>query len=60
MTGSRVLVHQSIAERGIAERAKPELTSRLKAVRPGPAADVTSEMGPLIDKQSVLRVNKEV
>ena len=55
MTGSRVLVHQSIAD-----RAKTELTSRLKAVRPGPAADVTSEMGPLIDKQSVLRVNKEV
>ncbi|WP_206662856.1 hypothetical protein [Granulicella sibirica] len=31
MTGSRVLVHQSIAD-----RAKTELTSRIKAVRPGP------------------------
>ena len=55
MTGSRVLV-----QRGIAERLVPALAERLRRVRPGPAADPTSDMGPLIDKAAVVRVDKAV
>ena len=36
------------------------LAERLKKVRVGPASDPRSEMGPLIDKPSVERVNKMV
>ena len=52
MTGSRILAHRSVAEalsRGLAER--------LRAVRAGPASEVASHMGPLIDKAAVSRVN---
>ena len=55
MTGSRVLVHKSISE-----RFKEELSERLSSVRLGSAADLTSDMGPLIDKASVSRIDKEV
>ncbi len=55
MTGSRLLVQQGAADRLIAEVAR-----RLEAVRVGPAADPASEMGPLIDKPSVERVEKMV
>ena len=51
-TGSRILVHRSLAEaltRGLAER--------LRAVRAGPASDAASHMGPLIDKAAVARVD---
>ena len=55
MTGSRAIV-----QRGIADRFRTALAERLEQVRVGPAADPRSEMGPLIDKPNVERVNKMV
>jgi acyl-CoA reductase-like NAD-dependent aldehyde dehydrogenase len=55
MTGSRVIV-----QRGIAARIRNALAQRLSAVRVGPASDPRSEMGPLINRQNVDRVNKMV
>ena len=55
MTGSRVLAHRSIAE-----DLKAALAARLEAVRPGPASDPSSDMGPLIDAASVARVDAMV
>ena len=55
MTGSRVL-----AQRGIADRLKDGLAQRLEKVRPGPAADPSSDMGPMIDKAAVARVDAMV
>lgn len=52
MTGSRLLVHRSLAD-----QVRDQLAQRLRAVRPGPAADPTSDMGPLIDQANVTRVN---
>ncbi|KWD88245.1 aldehyde dehydrogenase family protein [Burkholderia ubonensis] len=55
MTGSRVLV-----QRGIADALRTRLAERLRAVRVGPAADPRSDMGPLIDRANVERVNRAV
>ena len=55
MTGSRILV-----QRGIAQKVTDGLAERLKRVKPGPAADPGSDMGPLIDLASVARVNAAV
>ena len=55
MTGSRAIV-----QRGVADRFRTALAERLKKVRVGPASDSRSEMGPLINKQNVERVNKIV
>ncbi|HEX6191014.1 MAG TPA: aldehyde dehydrogenase family protein [Chitinophagaceae bacterium] len=55
MTGSRILV-----QRGIADKLKKELSERLQKVKVGPASDPTSDMGPLIDKANVERVDKIV
>ncbi len=55
MTGSRILV-----QRGIAERLKSGLAERLRKVKPGPANDPSSDMGPLIDTASVARVDAAV
>ncbi len=55
MTGSRILV-----QRGIAEKLKTGLAQRLEKVKPGPASDPASDMGPLIDKGAVARVNQAV
>ena len=55
MTGSRILV-----QRGIADKVIQGLAERFKKVKPGPAADPTSDMGPLIDVASVARVDKAV
>ena len=55
MTGSRVLV-----QRGIAETLQRALAGRLEGVRPGPAADPASDMGPLIDQANVARVDAAV
>jgi acyl-CoA reductase-like NAD-dependent aldehyde dehydrogenase len=55
MTGSRLLV-----QRGIAEGLRKRLGERLAKVRVGPASDPESEMGPLIDKANVERVNRIV
>jgi betaine-aldehyde dehydrogenase len=55
MTGSRILVHRSLAN-----AVREGLAARLEAVRAGPAADSASDMGPLIDKAAVTRVNAAV
>lgn len=55
MTGSRLLV-----QRGVAEKVASALGEALGAVRVGPAADPASDMGPLIDKANVERVNRMV
>ena len=55
MTGSRLLV-----QRGVADRFRALITNRLEQVKPGPASDPSSDMGPLIDKPNVDRVNKMV
>ncbi|MFB6555610.1 aldehyde dehydrogenase family protein [Streptomyces sp. NPDC056405] len=55
MTGSRVLVQREIADEFTAA-----LAQRLEGVRPGPAADPASQIGPLIDKGSVARVDAAV
>lgn len=55
MTGSRLLVQRDIAPVVI-----DRLGARLHAVRVGPAADSSSDMGPLIDKPNVQRVNQVV
>jgi betaine-aldehyde dehydrogenase len=52
MTGSRILV-----QRQIADELKRRLTERLGKVRPGRYDDPSSDMGPLIDKKSVERVD---
>jgi betaine-aldehyde dehydrogenase len=52
MTGSRLLVQESIAD-----RVRTDLASRLEALRVGPAADPTSEMGPIIDRSNVARID---
>lgn len=55
MTGSRLLV-----QRGIADSVRKRLGERLAKVKVGPASDPESEMGPLIDKANVQRINKMV
>lgn len=55
MTGSRLLVHEAVYE-----TVRDKLAERLRKVRVGPAADPASDMGPLIDKANVARVEKVV
>nr|WP_213958914.1 aldehyde dehydrogenase family protein [Variovorax sp. dw_954] len=55
MTGSRILV-----QRAIASRLQSELAMKLERVRPGAASAADSDMGPMIDKAAVLRVNAMV
>lgn len=55
MTGSRILV-----QRGIAEKFIQGLSERLRNVRVGPASDLSSDMGPLIDRANVERVDQVV
>jgi betaine-aldehyde dehydrogenase len=55
MTGSRLLVHERIAD-----RVRRDLAARLAAIRVGPASDPASEMGPIIDKPNVERIDKLV
>lgn len=55
MTGSRLLV-----QRGIADELRRRLAARLEEVRVGPASDPDSDMGPLIDKANVERVDRLV
>lgn len=55
MTGSRVLV-----QREIADEFTTALAQRLESVRTGPASDPASQIGPLIDKASVARVDAAV
>ena len=55
MTGSRLLVH-----RPILDEVRRRLAARLEAVRVGPASDPASEMGPMINKDNVERVDRLV
>ncbi|WP_334003956.1 aldehyde dehydrogenase family protein [Burkholderia cepacia] len=55
MTGSRLLV-----QRDVAQAVRTRLAERLAAVRVGPAADPRSDMGPLIDRANVARVDLAV
>jgi betaine-aldehyde dehydrogenase len=55
MTGSRLLV-----QRGVADAIRESLAARLRAVKVGPANDPASDMGPLIDKPNVARIDKIV
>ncbi len=55
MTGSRLLVQS-----GIADRVRQLLAERLVNVKVGPASDPASDMGPMIDKPNVQRVNRMV
>lgn len=52
MTGSRILVQS-----GVADTVKKRLAEQLEKVRVGPASDPASDMGPLIDKANVERVD---
>lgn len=52
MTGSRLLVH-----RPILDTVRKRLAARLEAVKAGPASDLTSEMGPMINLENVARVD---
>ena len=52
MTGSRLLV-----QAGVADAVRDELVARLANVKVGSAADPDSEMGPMIDKSNVERVD---
>ena len=47
-------------QRGIADKVIQGLSERLRKVKPGPASDPSSDMGPLIDVASVARVDKLV
>jgi betaine-aldehyde dehydrogenase len=55
MTGSRILVHRSRAY-----EVRELLSKRLEAVKVGPASDPSSDMGPMIDKANVERVDRAV
>lgn len=52
MTGSRILVGS-----GIAQAVRDRLKSAFESIKVGPAADPTSEMGAIIDKKNVDRIN---
>jgi acyl-CoA reductase-like NAD-dependent aldehyde dehydrogenase len=55
MMGARLLV-----QRGVAEALQDRLAKRLEAVKLGPASDPMSDMGPLIDRPNVVRVDEVV
>jgi acyl-CoA reductase-like NAD-dependent aldehyde dehydrogenase len=55
MTGSRILV-----QRGVADEVRTRLAAILERVRVGDGSDNETDMGPLIDKGSVARVDRMV
>lgn len=55
MTGSRLLVHDTVYE-----DVRDKIAERLRNVKVGPASDPSSEMGPLIDRSNVDRVERIV
>ena len=55
MTGSRLLVHAEIAD-----DVRGRLAGLLEAVKVGPASDPTSEMGPIISRRDVERIDQVV
>src|SRR6201981_2732364 len=52
MTGSRILV-----QRGVADEVRTRLARALESVRVGDGLDPDTEMGPMIDKPNVARVD---
>lgn len=52
MTGSRLLVQQ-----GVADTVRDRLAKRIAAVRVGPSSDPASEMGPIINRSNVERID---
>ena len=52
MTGSRLLVHEDIAQ-----QVRDRLSEQLESLRVGPASDPESQMGPVIDKDNVRRID---
>jgi betaine-aldehyde dehydrogenase len=52
MTGSRILV-----QRGVADQVRTRLAALLESVRVGDGLDPGTDMGPLIDKADVIRVD---
>ncbi|VVP53993.1 aldehyde dehydrogenase family protein [Pseudomonas fluorescens] len=55
VTGQRVIVQE-----GIANEFRKRFAERLRAVKIGPATDLSSDMGPMIDRENVERVSKVV
>jgi betaine-aldehyde dehydrogenase len=55
MAGSRLLV-----QRGIAHDVRRGLAARLEALKVGPASDPSSQMGPMIDRANVQRIDEIV
>jgi len=55
MTGSRLLVQKSVLA-----TVREKLAARLKAVKVGPASDPASDMGPMINRENVARVDAMV
>jgi acyl-CoA reductase-like NAD-dependent aldehyde dehydrogenase len=55
MTGSRILV-----QRGVADEVRTRLAGLLENVRVGDGLDPETDMGPLIDKADVTRVDDMV
>jgi len=55
MTGARILAQESVAQ-----QVRDLLSARLKDVRVGPGLDPSSDMGPMIDKANVARVDTVV
>ena len=55
VTGSRLLV-----QRGVADKFRELIKTRLERVKVGPASDPSSDMGPVIDKANVTRIDKMV
>src|SRR5690606_25914897 len=55
MAGTRLIV-----QNGVADAVRDALARELGAVKVGPASDPSSEMGPLIDKANVARVDRMV
>lgn len=55
MAGTRLIV-----QNGVADAVRDALARALEALKVGPASDPASEMGPLIDKANVARVDRMV
>jgi betaine-aldehyde dehydrogenase len=55
MAGSRLLVHDSLAD-----EVRDRLKKSFESLRPGPATDPDSDLGPLIDQHNVARVDAAV
>ena len=55
MAGTRLLV-----QRTIADKFRAAIVKQLEGVKVGPASDPSSDMGPVIDKKNVTRIDKMV